>query len=219
MARSQTDQALYQLRDMVFSGELAPGSNHFEADLATRLGMSRTPIREAALTMQAQGLVNVQPRRGIHIRPISADDMADIYDVICELESLAAARAAEQNYAASDRGVARQCIEDMDASLAAEDRVAWARADDRFHAELVRLGGNKRVEEVVARYTDQVRRARMITLQLRPLPTQSNDDHRAVLDAIAAGDATTARCLHRSHRQRARALLTGLIHEFGLRAL
>ena len=219
MAQSQTDQALTRLRAMVFTGELAPGSNHYEADLADQLGMSRTPVREAALTMQAQGLVEVQPRRGVHIRPISAEDMAEIYDVLCELESLAAARAAEQGYSKEDLRTAQACIDDMDAALSRQDRNAWASADDRFHTELVRLGGNARVAEVVARYTDQVRRARMMTLPLRPLPVQSNEDHRAVLHAIESGDAERARSLHRTHRQEARALLTGLIREFGLRRL
>jgi DNA-binding GntR family transcriptional regulator len=219
MASSQTDQALTRLREMVFNGELSPGSNHYEADLADQLGMSRTPVREAALTMQAQGLVEVQPRRGVRILPISAADMADIYDVLCELESLAAARAAERGYTSDDLRVAQSCIDDMDTALSNQDRTAWARADDRFHTELVRLSGNARVVEVVARYTDQVRRARMMTLPLRPLPVKSNEDHRAVLFAIESGNAERARALHRTHRQEASTLLTRLISEFGLRRL
>ncbi|TDT77412.1 GntR family transcriptional regulator [Litoreibacter halocynthiae] len=219
MGQSQTEQALSRLREMVFSGELAAGSNHFEADLADRLGMSRTPVREAALTMKAQGLVDVQPRRGVRVCPISAEDMADIYDVLCELESLAAARAAERGYTANDLQIAQNCIDAMDAALTDNDRTAWAEADDRFHAELVRLGGNARVIEIVARYTDQVRRARMMTLPLRPLPVKSNEDHRAVLDAIQIGDAARARDLHRAHRNAARSLLTGLIRDLGLHRL
>ncbi|WP_394198214.1 GntR family transcriptional regulator [Litoreibacter albidus] len=219
MGLSQSDLALSRLRQMVFSGELAPGSNHFEADLADRLGMSRTPVREAALTMQAQGLVDVQPRRGVRIRPIAAEDMADIYDVLCELESLAAARAAERGYGTQDLQAAQDCIDEMDSALSRQDRAAWADADDRFHIELVRLGGNARVMEIVARYTDQVRRARMMTLPLRPLPVQSNEDHRAVLCAIKRGDAEQARALHRAHRQDASTLLTELIRQFGLRRL
>ncbi|WP_298261771.1 GntR family transcriptional regulator [uncultured Litoreibacter sp.] len=219
MGKSQTGQALERLREMVFSGDLPPDSNHYEADLADQLGMSRTPVREAALTMQAQGLVEVQPRRGVRILPISSEDMADIYDVLCELESLAAQRAAEIGYAKEDLQVAQDCIDEMDAALSKQDRNLWAKADDRFHTELVRLGGNKRVVEVVARYSDQVRRARMMTLPLRPLPVKSNEDHRAVLCAIERGDAQQAKDVHRAHRVEARTLLTNLIREFGLRRL
>ena len=219
MALSQTDQALSKLRELVFRGELAPGSSHFEADLARQLGMSRTPIREACLTMQAQGLLEVQPRRGVRICPISAEDMADIYDVLCELECLAAARAAEKGFNKHDLALARACIADMDAALTIQDRTAWAAADERFHTELVRLGGNARIAQIVERYTDQVRRARMITLPLRPLPMKSNEDHRAVVKAIETGDAERARALHRAHRMDARTLLTGLIRDLGIRGI
>lgn len=208
--------ALTKLRQMVFNGELSPGSNHYEADLASQLGMSRTPVREAALTMQAQGLVAVQPRRGVRILPVTAEDMTDIYEVLCELESLASARAAKKGYDKDDLRVAQVCIIDMDTALANEDLMAWAEADDRFHDELVRLGGNARVMEVVSRYKDQVRRARMMTLPMRPPPFQSNDDHRAVLSAIEHGDAEKARALHRAHREESSALLIGLIRKLGL---
>ncbi|PTX55504.1 GntR family transcriptional regulator [Litoreibacter ponti] len=218
MAR-QTEHALERLREMVFSGELAPGSNHFEADLAEALGMSRTPVREAALTMQAQGLVEVRPRRGMRVLPISAKDMADIYDLLSELESLAAARAAARGLSRSELAQAQDCIARMDAALARKDLTAWAEADADFHAELVRLSDNPRLMEVFARYTDQVRRARLVTLPLRPLPVQSNRDHQAVLDAIGLGFADRARDLHRDHVTRARAMLTQLLVETGLNAL
>lgn len=219
MSPSQTAQALARLREMIFSGDLSAGSNHFEADLAARLGMSRTPVREAALTLQAQGLVEVRPRRGMRVLPVSADDMAEIYEVLCELESLAAARAAEQGYCAADLGDLSDAILDMDTALADRDRTAWAEADDRFHAELIRLGRNARVAEICARYTDQVRRARLLTLPLRPLPVRSNQDHAAVLSAIAQGNAAAARALHRAHRTNAKALLVALIREHGLKSL
>ncbi|MEP3347715.1 MAG: GntR family transcriptional regulator [Litoreibacter sp.] len=208
-----------KMRCMVFSGELPPGSNHFEADLAQTLGMSRTPVREAALTMQAQGLVQVQPRRGIRILPLSADDMADIYEMLGELESLAAGRAAKQGHTKNDLRAAETHLSNMDAAVGKNDRHTWAKADEGFHNELVHLGGNKQVIEVVNRYTDQVRRARMMTLPLRPLPSQSNEDHRAVLLAIEQGDAQRARDLHRAHRQKVGALLIGFIRELGLTRL
>lgn len=219
MNGTQTAQALAQLREMVFSGELAAGSNHFEADLADRLGMSRTPVREAALMLQAQGLVDVQPRRGIKVLPLSAEDMADIYDVLCELESLAAQRAAEAGYSAQDLSGLSDCIMAMNDALVLNDRHAWAEADDAFHAELIRLGRNPRVAEICAKYTDQVRRARLLTLPLRPLPVRSNEDHADVLAAIAQGDGARARKIHHAHRAAAKRLLVDLIKSLGLKSL
>lgn len=216
MAQSQYDLALRQLREMVFSGELNAGSNHFEADLAQRLGMSRTPVREATLTLQAQGLVDVQPRRGMRVLPVEAEDMADIYDVLGVLESLAAKRAAQRGYTAADLGVAYGFIEDMDAALDRRDLDAWAEADQGFHEELVRLSGNPRLIESVARYSDQARRARLLTMPLRPLPTKSNEDHRAVMEAIAQGDHARAQSIHAMHRMNARELIVELIRNYRL---
>lgn len=219
MNGKQSAQALEKLREMVFSGELAAGSNHYEADLASRLGMSRTPVREAALNLQAQGLVDVQPRRGIKVLPLSANDMADIYDVLCELESLAAQRAAEQGYSAAQLSGLSDSIIAMNDALVLGDRTSWAKADDAFHTELIRLGGNPRVVEICAKYTDQVRRARALTLPLRPLPVRSNEDHADVLAAIAQGNGTRAREIHHAHRAAAKVLLVDLIRSLGLKAI
>ena len=127
-AVSNADRALSALRQMIFSGALMPGSDHLETELAERLGMSRTPVREAALMLQAQGLVEVRPRRGIRVLPVSAQDMADIYDILTELESLAAARAAEAAYSKPDLATLAETIRDMDSALAADDLRAWAEA-------------------------------------------------------------------------------------------
>lgn len=196
---------------MIFSGDLTAGSYHLDVELAERLGMSRTPIREAMLTLEAQGLVEVRPRKEFRILALSTEDMEEIYQIRGEPESLAAERAAAAVYQAEDLLNLSQAIEDMDAALAAEDRESWAKADDAFHAELVRLGGNSHVSNMVAMYSDQVRCARATTLYMRPLPTQSNKDHRAVYAAILSDDAQSAREEHAKHRTKAWRLLTELL--------
>lgn len=214
---SNTRRAVEDLRGLIFSGDLAPGSDHLESELAERLGMSRTPVREAVLTLSAQGLLEVRPRRGVRVAAISPTDMDEIYEVLTELESLAAARAAEARPDAVALTDLRAALEAMETALAAGDRDAWAEADDAFHTELVRLGGNSRVAGIVATMADQVRRARAMTLHLRPLPVRSNEDHRAVHDAIARGDAPAARARHHAHRTEARAALTGILRDHRLR--
>ncbi|GIT90011.1 GntR family transcriptional regulator [Jannaschia pagri] len=207
------------LRRLIFDGELAPGSDHLETELATRLGMSRTPIREAAVQLAAQGLVELRPRKGLRVLPISPEDMREIYEVLTELESGAAGRAAERSHAPGVLDELEAAISDMDAALDRDDRDAWADADDTFHRLLMRLGGNTRAEAVVAMLADQVRRARAVTLWSRPLPVQSNADHRAVLDAIRRGDAETARAIHRTHRETAGRMLLDLISRARLKAI
>jgi len=215
--KSNTIAAAEKLRGLIFSGELAADSNHLETELAERLGMSRTPVREASLMLAAQGLLQVQPRKGVRITAISAQDMAQIYEVLTELECLAVRRAAQAGLSSADLEPLGACIEQMEYAIASEDRLGWSTGDEAFHTELVRLGGNAHVEEIVRHYNDRVRRARAITLQMRPLPVKSNHDHRAVYEAILAGDGTSAEAVHRAHRTHAREMLTDLLRQSDLR--
>jgi len=214
---SATHAAMQKIRQLIFSGELVADSNHLETELATRLGMSRTPVREATLMLQAQGLLEVQPRKGIKIKAITIQDMADIYEVLTELECLAAKRAARAGFVNKELKAMRETIKDMDGALAEQNREAWAEADEAFHCELVRLGGNKYIENMVKLVNDQVRRARSITLNLRPLPTKSNRDHRKLCQAILKGDETMAVEVHRKHRENAKDMLVDILNSAGLK--
>lgn len=213
---SNSRRALKELRELIFTGELPAGSDHLEAELAQRLGMSRTPVREAALTLESQGLLELRPRKGVRISPVSVDDMREIYDVLTQLESLAAERAAQSGYTEEDLRPLEQAITDMTSAIEKNDLKAWAAADEAFHRQLVILGKNKRVVTIFETLSDQVRRARATTLFARPLPTKSNEDHRAVYQAILAGDAATARERHFQHRKHAKQVLVELLEKLGL---
>lgn len=214
--QSQTQRAVAELRDMIVNNRLPPGSNHLETELAETLGMSRTPVREAMLLLAAQGLVEVRPRRGMRVLPLSAHDMAEVYDILIELEGLAAERAAERDLSADELGALEAALTEMEAALEADDRVRWAEYDQQFHDMLVSLSGNRRLVELVASFNDQVRRARLLTLHLRPSPTKSNRDHRALFDAIKAGDAAYARAIHTAHRTAAKKLIIDLLETHSL---
>lgn len=215
--KPQSLRAVEDLRMLIFSGELAAGSDHLETELADRLGMSRTPVREATLILEAQGLLEVRPRRGVRILSLSAHDMGEIYEVLTELESLAAARAAEKKLSKDELANLAASIREMEDCVAKGDREGWARADTAFHEELVRLGGNSRIVAIVSNFNDQVRRARAMTLQMRPMPEKSNQDHRALYEAIAKGDSEAARKIHWNHRTEARKMLTELLERHGLK--
>ncbi|MEM7720448.1 MAG: GntR family transcriptional regulator [Pseudomonadota bacterium] len=214
---SSSQRALKELRDLIFSGELSAGSDHLESELAETLNMSRTPVREALLTLEAQGLLEMRPRKGVRILPISPTDMAEIYDVLTELESHAAAKAAEGHLTAADLTVLAEAIDKMDRAIAASDLEAWASADESFHEELVRLCGNSRIHAIYDMMSDQVRRARATTLLLRPLPTRSNEDHRKVYQAIKDGDPKTARDTHSAHRRYAKEIIVAILEKHRLR--
>lgn len=219
IAGSNTAIAIAKLRNMIFSGDLGAGTDHLESELADRLGMSRTPVREALLRLEAQGLVEVRPRKGARIKPMSPTDMADIYDILTELESLAAATAAKRDLPESELATLTTAIQDMDCALANDDREAWAAADDVFHHALAHLSGNERISQISSMLADQVRRARMVTLYMRPLPVGSNEDHAKVVEAIRSGDAETARNIHRSHRLAAKEILLDILQRHRLSSI
>ncbi len=213
---SATHRAAEEIRQLIFTGVLTADSNHLESELADRLGISRTPVREATLMLQASGLLEVQPRKGVRINALSVDDMQEIYAVLTEMECLAARLAAGHGYSKADLVAVDACIAEMDEALSKKDLEAWAMADELFHMHLVELSKNTRIAAVVANFNDQVRRARSITLKLRPFPTQSNREHRALYEAILEGDAAKADEIHRRHRKQAGKTLITILKQSGL---
>jgi DNA-binding GntR family transcriptional regulator len=218
-ARPNSQRAIDELRDLIFNGELAAGSDHLETELAARLNMSRTPIREALLALEGQGLLEMRPRKGVRILALSPHDMAEIYEVLTALESVAARDAAKAGYGDHELQGLANAIDQMDSALEAGDLRAWADADDQFHTDLVRLGGNSRIRSVVAMMVDQVRRARAMTLFMREKPHKSNHDHRQVMEAIRNGNPEVAHRIHHAHRTQAQETLLGLLDKHQLRSI
>ncbi|MGB7287260.1 MAG: GntR family transcriptional regulator [Salaquimonas sp.] len=214
--KSNTQIAIETIKQLILENQLPAGSNHLESELAKKLGMSRTPVREATLILEAQGLLQVRPRHGVKILPLSIDDMREIYTILTELEGLSVELAANNNLDEEEFDQAEAAILAMDEALEREDREDWATADQNFHNELIRLGGNSRVATVVDQYNNQVRRARSLTLHLRPRPTKSNDDHRRVLEAIRDGNPKLARKIHTEHRVQAGTMLISILEKHKL---
>src|SRR5215204_1987733 len=174
---SLVDDAYSALKEAIRENMFPPGYQGSEQEIATRLGMSRTPVHEAVIRLQEEGLVRVLSRRGVVICAISAVDMREIYEVIIALESTAAELLAEKP---EDERLAittelERVNAEMEAALEADDLVAWARADGRFHQLLMERCGNKRLVRMFHTIMDQSHRARMLTLRLRPKPTGSEE--------------------------------------------
>ncbi len=212
--KSHTQIAIDEIKRLIIENELPAGSSHLESELAEKLGMSRTPVREAALILETLGLLWVRPRHGIQVRPITPGDMNEIYLIVSELEGLAAQLAAERKLDDADLATAQKAIDDMDLALEHDNREQWAAADEVFHRELLRLSGSERIAKLVETYNNQVKRIRNYTLHLRPSPVQSNEDHCKLLKAIRRSDAAAARAIHTEHRNRARILLVALLEKY-----
>ncbi len=213
---SFSERAYRELKRRILENRIAVGDQYMEQEVAEFLNMSRTPTREALLRLANEGLVEIRPRHGMRVKPISLRDMRDIYQVLTALESSAAELAARNGLSDDQLAALGESVADMDRALAADDLDAWAEADRRFHRVLVESSDNERLISLVQTFLDQSHRVRMLTLRLRPKPTTSNQDHRAVIEAIAAGDADGARRLHRMHREKSGRMLIELLRTRGL---
>ena len=212
----QAASAYGTLRRMILRNEFQPGANVLLEDLAVRLGVSRTPIREALIRLEQEGLVEIKPRHGMCVLPVSIDDMREIYQLLTTLEALAAGLVAGRGVTAKELRLLETAVDDMDVALKLDDLDAWAAADAKFHYLLVEYSGNRRLQSIVAGVVDQSQRVRRLTLRLRPKPVKSNADHRAVVDAIRRGDARAAHRLHHRHRQTSGAKLIEILEQLNL---
>jgi DNA-binding GntR family transcriptional regulator len=216
---SLVEGAYAALRQAIRENVFPPGHRATEADIARQLGMSRTPVHEAIIRLQAEGLVQVLSRRGVLICPISADDIREIYDVLIAVEGMAASLLAQKPEEERKEAVSSLNAETarMEKSLEGGDLVGWAGADEQFHQLLTGLCGNGRLARVSATVRDQSHRARLYTLHLRRTPVDSAGEHRAITSAVESGDADKAEAAARAHRIRARDSLVPLIRQFGMR--
>jgi len=213
---SATHRAVEQIRQLIFDGELIAGSNHLESELADRLGISRTPVREATLTLQAQGLLKVQPRKGVRINSVSITDMEEVYVLLIEMECLAVRTAAMARYDEDHLGALNSCIDAMQEAVRENDCAAWAHADEQFNLNIVQLARNDRMVNVVKTFNDQLRRALSITLNMYRLPNELSPAYRTVHDAILTGEGADAERAHRQHRETMSEICIKLLEQSGL---
>jgi DNA-binding GntR family transcriptional regulator len=214
--RTSVDEAYGAIKRRILDNEFPPGFQVLEQALALQLGVSRTPVREALLRLQAEGLIEIVPRHGMRVLPLSIADMQEIYDVLTSLEPMAVLLVARRKPSPEALAPMEKAVRDMERALRADDRDRWAEADERFHWRLLELCGNRRLAGMVMTCWDQAHRARMFTRRLRPKPVSSTREHRAVLDAIRRGDAAGASEIYRAHRERGGRELIEVLRQYRL---
>jgi DNA-binding GntR family transcriptional regulator len=216
---SLVESAYQTMRQRILDNVWPPGHRALEQELALELGMSRTPVREALIRLQNEGLVEVIPRHGMNVLPVSADDMRDIYEMLTALESMAAELAVLRAPTKTELKPLLDDSREMQRALKADDLQAWAAADENFHRHLVALSGNRLLIDAVQNCWDRAHRARMVTLRMRPKPTHSTREHMEVVENIRAGNARAAFEAHRAHRERGGRELLAILEQYRLKNL
>ncbi len=213
---SLVDAAYERIRRRILDNVWPPGHRALEQEVALALGMSRTPVREALVRLKNEGLIDIVPRHGMHVLPVSPADMREIYEILTALECLAAELVARSVPDHERLAPLVQATEAMDRALAADDLDAWAGADERFHCALVEMSGNRQLAATVWNYWDRAHRARLFSLRLRPKPVNSTREHTELVERLLAGDCAGAAAVNRAHRERASRELLAIFEHYKL---
>jgi len=195
---------------MILRGDLAPGERLAEVALAKRLGVSRTPIRQALPALAREGLLGAAGRRGFVVRSFSPDDVNDAIETRGLLEGLAARRIAERGVAAGLLQALRACLTEGDAILArrrldSEGEQRYSEMNGRFHTLIVEGAGSRIVAEALAR-NDHVpfASARAVAFSrdlsvLLPVLHYAHRQHHAIVQALENREAARVEALMREH--------------------
>lgn len=197
-----------RLEALIIDGVYPPGTHLVETELATRLGVSRGPVREALNQLQSQGWVQFEPRRGAFVHNPTAEEIEQYFGVRAMLEgeaaALAAARANEEDVDAmrSVISAARKAIEILDEN-------ALYQASAHFHGHVYQLSGNGVLRELGQEIDKRIR------WYFRPVMMQRAseawDEHEGILEAITAGDTARSVELMREHSEGTRRAYLGIM--------
>ena len=200
------DLVFMTLRREILRGELEPGERLMEIALANRLGVSRTPVREAIRMLENEGLVVMRPRRGAQVARITRQELNDVLEIRTSLECLAIERACE-----------RMDEEDLEASRRAglhfaelvssgsDDLTALAEADVAFHDAIFEGTKNRRLLQILGNLREQMYRFRIEYLKDPSVRRTLVMEHREIYYAVRDKDVARARLLTREHIERQKA--------------
>lgn len=180
-------EAAERMRAMISSGELAAGSRVNEVHLSEQLGVSRTPLREALATLVSEGALESRPRKGNFVRPLSREEFESLYGIrpILDVEALRLAGIPS----ADELDLLIQSNDKLQRAKTARTRIA---RDDEWHLLLVRDCGNPVLLDLIRQFMFRTRRYEIAYLRSADNVSTAYDEHRAIIDALAARDLGTA---------------------------
>jgi len=195
-------RVFHRIRDDILNGKYQEHEELKEVAIGEEMGVSRTPVREALRQLELEGLVQIIPNRGAFVTGIQAKDVRDIYMIRALLEGLCARWACEN--------ITKEQIEAMEENVYLAEFHAgkghmeqMAELDNQFHHILYDACNSKILEHSLIDYHDYVLRIRRKTLSTIERSTQSNKEHRGIMEAIKAGNADLAERLADEHMRSA----------------
>ena len=197
-ARLLTEEVVERLRELIVLGELAPESKLNERVLCERLGISRTPLREALKYLASEGLVELLPNRGAAVAPLEPQTVKEIFVVLGALEALAGGLACHN---ASDADIAeiRATHYQMIAHYKRGELAEYFRCNQLIHIKLVACAGNATLTNTYRSLNAHVRRARYMANLSHERWDNAVEEHEQILDALVRRDSPRLQQLLRDH--------------------
>lgn len=186
------------LRDAILKGELDPGEHLMEVQLANRLGVSRTPIREAIRQLETEGLVVMTPRKGAVVAEITQKDLTDVLEVRKALEELAVELACSK-ITAEEVEKLKECDERFCKALDKNELTVIADMDEQFHDVIYEATGNKRLIQLLNNLRQQMYRYRLEYIKDDKQWDVLREEHKRLVKAIEEKDIATAKAVTGHH--------------------
>lgn len=204
--RTATNDIVASLRQAIIAGEFRPGERLIEPLLAHQLNVSRTPVREAILQLENEGLVKRIPYRGAVVAEISSRDVGEIYAVKSVLEGLASQLACGRISEGQLKEL-RILLRQMGSHASQQDLDAYTQVSRGFHLKIVEIAGNRWLLDTYRKLEPPIQGLRILALSLPGRPKNSLREHRAIVNAIARGDPARAEFLTQQHVRQAGEIL------------
>ncbi len=193
------EQALASLRTAITSGQLPPQAPMVETELSERLQISRGTLREALRQLQQEGLVTAGPRGRLYVRHLGPKEIGDIFAVRAALEATAAGALTQRDDRAEVVAELRSLLNTMSEARADVDLEGRIEADLNFHRGLCRLSGNDTLLHTWQSLEGSMRMSIMFAGRDRAIRNMNVARHKAIVDAIASGDAVAAAAAVHEH--------------------
>ena len=195
--------ALEQLRDSIIVGDLEMGQMLSERSISEKLGVSKSPVREALAQLRDEGLVTIEPQKGARVFSLTEEEVAQICDFRQAIETAAFELALERNQQAlaDDMG---DVVEDMTKARRKGDMRRYLALDNEFHKLIFKHSGNDYLQASYERFVGKIAALRT-HLSSQPGHTEhSYEEHKELAGAVAAGDMQIIRRLLKDHIDRTR---------------
>ena len=192
------DVVFNTLRNAILKGELEPGEKLMDKKLSEKLGVSRTPIREAIRKLELEGLVVMTPRKSAEVARITREDLTDVLEVRRVLESLAIDLAC-RNITGEIIAELEDNLVRFDAAVKKNDITEIATTDVEFHEAIYKSTGNKRLIQILNNLREQMYRYRLEYIKDKQTRENLVAEHRCIIDALKERDNTKGREVMLNH--------------------